>query len=167
MEEIIGILLRISFTYLYLLFLVRVTGKRVVGDLTPFDFIVTLTIGDIPDDLIWGEIPVAAGITAMSTLIVLHLLVVYGSFRSIPFDRLVGSGPSDLLRDGQPVRATMARERVGEWSIDGLLREKRVAERSRVKHLTLEPNGLPGLILRDVNQPLEKRDLPAREEVSG
>jgi uncharacterized membrane protein YcaP (DUF421 family) len=43
MEEIAGILFRLTFAYLYLLALTRLSGKRTVGEVTPFDFAVTLS----------------------------------------------------------------------------------------------------------------------------
>lgn len=52
MEQALGIILRASITYVYFLIMLRLTGKRVIGEATPFDFIVALVVGDMPDDII-------------------------------------------------------------------------------------------------------------------
>ena len=62
-----GIIVRISFIYVYALALVRISGKQTLGQLTPMDFIVTLIIGDLFDNVFWAEVPVIEGIVAFTT----------------------------------------------------------------------------------------------------
>jgi uncharacterized membrane protein YcaP (DUF421 family) len=54
--------LRASITYVVLLLLLRLVGKRTVKDATPFDFVVAIVVGDFPDDVIWGEVPMVQGL---------------------------------------------------------------------------------------------------------
>lgn len=105
MDDALGIVVRATATYVFLLILLRISGKRTVGEGTPFDFVVALVLGDFPDDIIWGEVPVAQGVVAIGTVMLLHLCVVYATYRSVRFDRLVASGPTPCGRAGHSPRA--------------------------------------------------------------
>src|ERR671924_489440 len=60
--DLTGIIFRVSIMYLYALALVRISGKQTLGQLTPMDFVVTLIIGDLFDDVFWAEVPLIEGI---------------------------------------------------------------------------------------------------------
>jgi uncharacterized membrane protein YcaP (DUF421 family) len=54
--DLTGIVFRVSIMYVYALALVRIAGKQSLGQLTPMDFVVTLIIGDLFDDIFWAEL---------------------------------------------------------------------------------------------------------------
>lgn len=163
MEPVLGILIRVVVAYVYLLVVLRLSGKRVIGQGTPFDFIVALIVGDMPDDVIWGEVPLAQGLVGMGSVMLLHLVVVYASYRSQAFDRLIGGGGVPLIRNGDLVRHAMATERVSEWELDTMLREHGIDGRAEVRDAMLEPSGTLSVRRWDEAQPAEKRDQPALE----
>jgi uncharacterized membrane protein YcaP (DUF421 family) len=108
-EHVLGLIVRATATYVFLLVLLRISGKRTVHEGTAFDFVVALVLGDFPDDIIWGEVPVAQGLVAMGTVMTVHLCVVYASYRSIRFDQLVGSSPTPIVRAGRSLPTVSAR----------------------------------------------------------
>jgi uncharacterized membrane protein YcaP (DUF421 family) len=65
--------IRCLVAYVFLLALLRLAGKRTVGEGTPFDFVLALIIGDLVDDAIWTEVPVAQFIVATTTLVLAKL----------------------------------------------------------------------------------------------
>jgi uncharacterized membrane protein YcaP (DUF421 family) len=69
------IVVRILVVWIFVLALVRVSGKRTVkqGDLA--SFVVALILGDMFDDAIWAEVPMAEFFVGAGTLVLLHLLV--------------------------------------------------------------------------------------------
>jgi uncharacterized membrane protein YcaP (DUF421 family) len=164
MEQALGIILRASITYVYFLILLRLTGKRVIGEATPFDFIVALVVGDMPDDMIWGDVPVAQGLTGIGTVVLLHVLVAYISFRSAVFDRLVASRPSPVLRGPLVVEATRRREHLSDGDISRILREHQIESRSEIEEAILEPTGRVSIRRREEAKPAQKRDLPLLRE---
>jgi uncharacterized membrane protein YcaP (DUF421 family) len=121
---------------------------------------VALLISDLPDDLIWGEVPVARGLVAIGTITFLHTLVAMGSCYSVRFDRLVGSGPKPVLRDGAPVRATLSQQRISDEDLDAMLRECEVDERGEIEQALLEPSGEMTVRRRPEAKPAQKGDLP-------
>jgi uncharacterized membrane protein YcaP (DUF421 family) len=63
--------------YLFLLGLLRLAGKRSIRAGSPFDFVLALTLGDLIDDAIWSEVPVAQFFVASATLVLTKLLMTW------------------------------------------------------------------------------------------
>jgi uncharacterized membrane protein YcaP (DUF421 family) len=160
-EHVLGLVIRASATYVFLLVLLRVSGKRTVGEGTPFDLVVALVLGDFPDDIIWGEVPVAQGLVAMGVVMLAHLCVVYATFRSIRFDQLLGSGPTPLLRDGRALARGLRRARMNEGDLDVVLRQHGGIERGEVKEALLEPDGEVSIRPAERARIARRRDLDA------
>jgi uncharacterized membrane protein YcaP (DUF421 family) len=164
MEQLLGSLVRLSLTYFYMLTLVRLSGKRSIGKATPFDFLVALMLGEFFGDLVWGVVPVAQGLVAVGTVMILHMVVAYASYRSIPFDQLVGSKPELLVQDGVIVRENMARQYIQDRDLDMMLREWGLEERGEVRVATLEPTGELSVVRQEEAKVAEKRDLASMGE---
>ena len=159
MEHALGFVVRATATYLFLLILLRMSGKRTVHEGTPFDFVVALVLGDFPDDLIWGEVPVAQGLVAMGTVMTIHLVVVYASYRSIHFDQLVGSGPTRVLRHGLSLPDGMRRTRMNDGDLDVQLRHFGYTDRREVREVAIEQTGETSLFPTEDARPARRRDL--------
>jgi uncharacterized membrane protein YcaP (DUF421 family) len=71
--------LRALVAYLILLFLLRISGKRTVKQGSPFDFVLALIVGDLIDDAIWAEVPIAQFVVASATLLLMKLLMTLHS----------------------------------------------------------------------------------------
>lgn len=174
MNPIVGIVLRLLTTYLFFLVLLRLSGKRTVslGKLgsreqlslgTPFDFVVALMISDIPDDMIFGDVPVAKAIVAVGTLVGLHLLVSYLSSRFPGFHRFVAGSPQAMIRQGKPVRETMQRERLSQSELEEELRLRRIEELGEVQQAMLEPTGTLSTERVEDAKPARRSDLNGRK----
>jgi uncharacterized membrane protein YcaP (DUF421 family) len=155
----LGLLVRATFTYVFLLLLVRLSGKRTVLEGTPFDLVVALVIGDMPDDVIWGEVPLAQGIVAMGALVLLHTTVVYAAYRHPLIGRLVGSRASRIIHDGRRQLAAMARERINEADLRSHLRSHAARGLGEVREVHVEPSGALSVVRVERAKPAERRDL--------
>jgi uncharacterized membrane protein YcaP (DUF421 family) len=78
--EIYRIAIRAVFVFIFLLALLRLTGKRSIAQGSVLDFVVALILGDLIDDAIWAEVPMSQFIIAASSLISIHL--VFGLARA-------------------------------------------------------------------------------------
>jgi uncharacterized membrane protein YcaP (DUF421 family) len=157
-EHLLGMLVRASATYVFLLILLRVAGKRTIAEGTPFDLVVALVLGDFPDDVIWGEVPVAQGIVAMATVMLAHACVVYASYRSIRFDQLVGSGPTPILRGARALPDGLRVARMNGGDVDVALRLHDIA-RDDVQEAQLEPTGEVSVLPKPAARRARRRDL--------
>lgn len=158
MEKTVYVLLRAAFVYCFFLVLIRLSGKRTVQEGTPFDFVVALILSDLPDDAIWGEIPLARFITAAAILVAVHLTVTLLASRYARIDQFVNGRPSELIKASALRHKGMAREHINEGDLDALLRECQVDERAEVRQATLELSGALGVQLYEEAKPAQKKD---------
>jgi uncharacterized membrane protein YcaP (DUF421 family) len=115
---------RAGVVYLVLLAMVRITGKRTVGQFTPFDLVVVLLLSEAVSGSISGQDEsLTGGLIAAATLIALDMLIAIGSARSKRFDTLMQGNPVLVGRDGVVYEDVLKRERVARSDIDKALRE--------------------------------------------
>ena len=76
------IIVRVAFAFFVALALVRVSGHRAIkqGDMS--SFIVAVVIGDLFDDLFWGEVPASQFVVAIGALVIVHLAAGRNLFAS-------------------------------------------------------------------------------------
>jgi uncharacterized membrane protein YcaP (DUF421 family) len=167
MSILAGLLLRGALTYLYLLFVVRLAGKRTIAQGTPFDFIVALVVSDLPDNMIYGQVPVANAVVAIGTIMLLHGIVVYGVFRSRMVDRVIDSVRSRIIEKGKPVKHNLAFERVGRAELDAMLREQDVRAYQDLEHAWLETSGKVSVQRTAQAERARKKDVAELREAGG
>jgi len=68
---------RALLAYLVLLLLLRLAGKASVSQGTPFDFVLALVLGDIVDDALWSEVPMAQFVIAAASLVFMKLAITF------------------------------------------------------------------------------------------
>ena len=144
-------------TYLFLLAFLRLTGRRSINATTPFDFVVALVVGDMPDDMIWGDVPFAQGVVAIATVVLLHLLVEWLTYRYPPLERWLGGVATPILRAGA-VQPGAAREHVNDVELDAMLRLQGIERRDEVAEALLEPTGNLSVGPRPDVAPATRRD---------
>jgi uncharacterized membrane protein YcaP (DUF421 family) len=149
------------FAYLVLLALVRASGKRTVAQGTALDFVLALILGDMVDDMLWGDTPAASFVIAVGTLTLVHTLVFWGQYVSPRFGRVVEGSPSVLMRAGQPDADALRSEHVTESELEELLRLWGVPRErwDEVQTALLETDGLPTLARTELARPAERGDL--------
>jgi uncharacterized membrane protein YcaP (DUF421 family) len=153
-----GIILRVSVMYLYALALVRISGKQSLGQLTPMDFIVTLIIGDLFDDVFWAEVPLVQGMVGFATIILAHILVTFVTSRNKSVYRLLASPARPLIEDGRLVQKNLGLERIRAEDVQFELRLKGEEHMREVKEARLEPSGQMSVIKDPSYKPVPKKD---------
>lgn len=115
---------RAALVYAALLVMVRLSGKRTVGQFTPFDLLVVMLLSEsVSNALGGGDDSVAGGLMAAASLIVLNGLVAIASARSRRVERLVEGDAVLIGRDGRLYDEVLRRHRVGAGDIARALRE--------------------------------------------
>ncbi|MCD9027145.1 DUF421 domain-containing protein [Luteimonas sp. BDR2-5] len=105
--------LRATAVYVVVLVLVRISGKRTVGQFTPFDLLVVVLLGTaVQNSLIGEDTSLLGGLILAATLLGLNWLVGVISARSRRFDRFVEGRPVILARHGHVYRDELARQSV-------------------------------------------------------
>jgi uncharacterized membrane protein YcaP (DUF421 family) len=158
-HELLLTALRATFVYFFLLFIVRILGKREIGNTSAFDLIVALILGEVVDEIIFADVTILQGVVAISAVAVWHLVNSWASFRSEIIDKLTGAPPTVMVKNGQIQRKNLAKERLSEGELFSELRMMGVDEIQEVKQATLEPNGSVSVLLEDWAKPVQRQDL--------
>jgi uncharacterized membrane protein YcaP (DUF421 family) len=136
------IVLRTGVIYLVVLIGVRLSGKREVGQMTPFDLTLLLLISNSVQNAMTGpDTSLVGGVVAASTLLILNYLVGNLSGTNRTFRRLVQGEPSLLIHDGKAIESHMAREHVSMDELERALREHGIANVHDVALAVLEVDG--------------------------
>jgi uncharacterized membrane protein YcaP (DUF421 family) len=139
---LLEILLRTATIYIAVLAGVRLSGKREVGQMTPFDLTLLLLISNAVQNAMTGpDTSLAGGVVAAATLLVLNYLVAEVSGGNRRFRKFVQGQPSLLVHDGQVISSHMAKEHVSMDELQRALREHGIATTSDVALAVLEVDG--------------------------
>lgn len=135
------LVMRGAIVYAFLLVMVRITGKRTVGQFTPFDLLVVMLLSEaVSPALTGGEEGVTGGIIVATTLIVLNVLIAFATSRSRRIADMVDGTPVLLGRDGRIFDDVVKRNRVAEGDVEQALREAD-CPLHKMKCAFLEPDG--------------------------
>ncbi len=141
------IVVRTAVVYVVVLALLRIAGKRELGQMTTFDLVVILVIANaVQNAMNGGDNSLLGGIIAAATLVALNLVVarVVGD---VPFfGRLLAGEPTLLLRDGEPIPDHLKRERVTREEIEMAAREHGIDDLAQVSAAILEADGSISII---------------------
>jgi uncharacterized membrane protein YcaP (DUF421 family) len=157
--DLTGIIFRVSVMYMYALALVRISGKQSLGQLTPMDFVVTLIIGDLFDDVFWAEVPILQGMVGFATIILVHILVTFINSRNKTIHHLIASPARLLIENGKLVQENLSREWVRLETIQFELRLKGEEHLRDIKEARLEPKGQVSVLYTRASKPVQKKDL--------
>ena len=146
MESVI----RPALVYLFLLLLLRLTGKRTLAQITSFDFVLLLIISEATQQALIGEDnSMINSAIVVATLIGLNIVMSLLKQRSKWFDRLLDDIPLVIVADGQPLKDRMDKARVDEDDVLDAARENHGLERmDQVRHAILERDGQISIIPR-------------------
>jgi uncharacterized membrane protein YcaP (DUF421 family) len=139
---LLQIMLRTGVIYLLVLIGVRVSGKREVGQMTPFDLTLLLLLSNSVQNAMTGpDTSLLGGVIAAATLLILNYLVADVSGGSRRFRRMIEGQPTLLIHDGKIVDAHMSKEHVSLDELHRALREHGISGCDQVALAVLEVDG--------------------------
>ncbi|MEF7617448.1 YetF domain-containing protein [Aquincola sp. MAHUQ-54] len=135
------LLARAALVYGALLAMVRVSGKRSVGQFTPFDLLVVMLLSEgVSNGLTGGEASVTGSLLIAATLIGCNALVGFIASRSRKAEAWIEGTPVLIARDGRVFEHTLRAHRVGRGDMEKALREADCREQD-VQYAFLEADG--------------------------
>ncbi len=133
---------RAATIYIALLAFVRLSGKRSVGEFTPFDFVVLILLSESAQGaLTGGDESIPGAILLVATLVGLNYLVGALSARFQSVDKLVEGEPVVLVRHGRILHGALKRENVPMSDLEESFRMNGLIDASTVELAMLETNG--------------------------
>ncbi len=136
------IVLRASAIFLLLFVLLRLYGKRQLGQMTPFEFVALVVVGDFVQQAIThNDFSITGGVLAVATFGFWSLLFGWISYRSDTMRRLFEGQPRILIQDGKLLEAILERDKITEAEVLSEMRLAGIARIAEVQWGILEPSG--------------------------
>ena len=133
---------RTSVIYLLVLLGIRLTGKREVGQMTPFDLTLLLLLSNSVQNAMTGpDNSLLGGVVAALVLLTLNFLLAEASGINRRFRSVIQGSPTLLIHNGQLIPAHCAKEHISVDEVHRALREHGVAEVADVALAVLEVDG--------------------------
>ncbi|MBX2987292.1 MAG: DUF421 domain-containing protein [Bdellovibrionaceae bacterium] len=128
--------------YFFLLLALRLMGKRQVGELAPFDFVVLLLLSDaLQNSMVGEDKSLPGGMIVAGTMLLVDRGLTCLSFRFKKVDDFLEGVPQVLISDGKKCRKSIESERITDKELMAALREHDCEGISDVKLAILETNG--------------------------
>ena len=147
------LVLRSAVVYAFLIVLLRLTGKRQIGQLAPFDLVLLLVLSNaVQNSINAGDNSLGGGLVSAATLLAINFAVGEATYRWRWFERLVQGRPCPLVRNGKIILANMKRERITLEELRSALRKQGIDGVSQCQHAALESDGTLTAVRNDVTQ---------------
>jgi len=141
-QVLLQVLLRTGAIYLLVLVGVRLSGKRELGQMTPFDLSLLLLLSNSVQNAMTGpDTSLMGGAVAACTLLLLNYFVADLSGLNRRFRKLIQGQPSLLVHDGKVIESHMAKEHVSMDELHRALREHGIGSVDQVALSVLEVDG--------------------------
>ena len=135
--------------YVFVLVILRLTGKRQVGQMAPFDLVLLLILSNaVQNSMNGGDNSVTGGLILAATLVSLNYFVSWLSLRSRKFEALVEGRPIILVHDGKVDPVGMRHALMTKHELDAELRSAGCTGPSEVRFAILENTGKVTVIPR-------------------
>ena len=135
-------ILRAVVVYAVVLGMVRLGGKRALGQITPFDVLLIVLLGNAVQNALLGQdTSLAGGLLLAATLITLNYAVGWVTTRSRRMERLIEGEPVLVAREGKLLDSVLRRELITQADFDAAMRQQGCGGIEEVALALLEING--------------------------
>ena len=151
--------LRTAAIYLLLLVVMRVMGKRAIGNFTAFDLLVALMMGEVVDEMAYGDVSFLQG----TTVILVVGLLQYGnswlSYFDHGMDAVLEGTPTVMVRNGKLIQKGLVKERMNHKDVMAELRLQGVDDIREVRLAMLENDGELSVLKESWAETAQKADV--------
>lgn len=128
--------------YLVLIFVIRMMGKRQVGQMEPSEFVVTMLVANLASiPMQDGAIPLFSGLVPILTVLAVELVISWLSIGNVGIRKLFCGKPVILIENGKIAEENLRAVRMTLDELTGHLRQKDVLSFTQVQYAILETNG--------------------------
>jgi uncharacterized membrane protein YcaP (DUF421 family) len=143
------LILRAAIIYVFVFVLLRMLGKKHVGEMAPFDLVILLILSEaVQNALVADEKSVTGGLVVAGTLFGISQLIGYVTWKNKRAERFLEGAPRVLVRHGTIDRAAMAEEQITHAELLEALRQEGCTTLTKVRYAVLENDGAITIGLR-------------------
>ncbi len=159
------ILIRVVIIYLIVLLFLRLMGKRQIGQMQPYEVVITLIIADLAtvpmSDL---NIPLVNGILPLAVLVLLHFLITLLTRKFIRFRRMLSGNPEVVISPNGIEYKTLKKLNINLDDLCEMLRLSGYYNFNTIRYAIIETNGEISVIPKAENAPVTAGDLKVKNE---
>ena len=143
-------ILRGIVVYGFLLVLLRVTGKRQVGQLSPFDLVLLLVLSNaVQNSMNGGDNSLLGGMISAATLVAINFVMALVTAGNKKIEALVEGRPQILIHNGQLFEDVLVSAQLSHHEVQAALRQAGCTTVNEVRLAVLEINGAISVVRRD------------------
>ena len=151
--------LRTLLLYLILILVIRVMGKRQIGEMEPAEFVVTMLVANLAAiPMQDAEIPLFSGLVPILTVLGMELVLSWATMRSVVLRRFFCGKPVILIENGKILQQNLRATRITLDELTGHLREKDVLDITTVQYAILETDGQLSVFPYPKHRPASAKD---------
>jgi uncharacterized membrane protein YcaP (DUF421 family) len=132
---------RAAAVYVFMLIVIRALGKRTVGNFSAFDLLVALMLGEVVDEIIYGDVRFIEGAVAVVAIATLAYTDSWLAYFDHGMEAVLEGKPTVIVKDGRFDRHGMRAERMNEKDVLGHLRSEGVHDIREVHLAVVEHDG--------------------------
>ncbi|KMY52844.1 membrane protein [Bacillus sp. FJAT-27231] len=154
------LILRLAISFVTLLSLTRIMGRKEISQMTFFNFVSAISIGTIGASLaIDPTLGIRNGLIALIGWSAFTLFLGFLDIKSEKARLLIVGQPIIVIRKGQIMEDALRKARLDIDSLNGLLRKKNIFSVAEVDYAIFETDGSLSAMKKEANQPLTKSDM--------
>jgi uncharacterized membrane protein YcaP (DUF421 family) len=150
--------------YALMLVVIRALGKRTVGNFATFDLLVALMLGEVVDEIIYGDVGFLQGVVAITVIAAAQAGNSWLTWWGHGFDTLLEGSPTVIVRNGKLQQGGMKSERMNAKEVMGHLRSQGIQDLREVKLALVEDDGSVSVVRKEWAEPVRKVDIDDEAE---
>ncbi len=148
------LVIRAVVVYGFILFLIRISGKRQIGQLSAIEFVTILLISNaVQNSMNGGDNSLLGGMILASMLVALSVGIAIFSYRSRFFRHFIEGTPTILIRHGEVIKPHLEKERLTMEELIILLRRQGIHKTHEIDLAILESDGSLSVTMKEKNLP--------------
>lgn len=152
--------LRTIIMYIFVVFILRIMGKRQIGELEASELVVTIIISEIAALPITNiGVPLSGCILAILVLLILEIFLSQSAYKSVSVRTVLYGKPSTLFKKGKINQEEMKKQRFNVADLMEEIRNSGAISLSQVDYVVMETNGKVSVILNAESSPLTPADV--------
>lgn len=141
------LIIRSIAVYVFLIVILRISGKRQIGQLAPFDLVLLLILSNaVQNSMNAGDNSLIGGLIIATTLVFINYLVGLATYKSKKLEALIEGRPQILIHNGKLYEDMMSRAQITQHELDTALREAGCSSVSEVHSAILETSGTISIV---------------------
>jgi uncharacterized membrane protein YcaP (DUF421 family) len=150
---------RAAAVYAIMLVVLRLSGKRAIGNFSAFDLLVALMLGEVVDEIIYGDVDFIQGLVPIAVVTLLQVGTSWLSYLDHGWNKVLEGVPTVIVRDGELDRKGLRTERMNHKDVMAELRQSGIGDLREVKLATVENDGRVSVLKQEWAEELSKADV--------